>query len=111
MHRVAAWPRRGFPMLQETFRCFSLDRIDGKIRQSIVQLPVEMLPQGSVTLRVEYSSLNYKDALAATGHAGVVRTLPHVPGIDAAGEVIQSSDERFRPGDKVLATSYEIGTE
>jgi acrylyl-CoA reductase (NADPH) len=60
---------------------------------------------------VEYSSLNYKDALAARAHPGVVRKLPHVPGIDAAGEVLQSSNPRFSPGDRVIATSYEIGAE
>jgi putative YhdH/YhfP family quinone oxidoreductase len=62
-----------------------------------------------VTIRVQYSSLNYKDALAAQGHPGVAPNLPHVPGIDAVGKVVESGDARFVPGQIVLATSYEIG--
>jgi putative YhdH/YhfP family quinone oxidoreductase len=58
---------------------------------------------------VQYSSLNYKDALAAQGHPGVAPNLPHVPGIDAVGKVVESGDARFVPGQIVLATSYEIG--
>jgi acrylyl-CoA reductase (NADPH) len=98
-------------MSTDAFRCFYVERIDEKVTQSITERPITELPEGDVTLRVEYSSLNYKDALAATAHPGVVRKLPHVPGIDAAGEVLESSDPRFKCGDKVLATSYEIGAE
>jgi putative YhdH/YhfP family quinone oxidoreductase len=98
-------------MSRDTFRCFFVERVDGELRQSVTERNVAELPPGEVTIRVEYSSLNYKDALAATAHPGVVRKLPHIPGIDAAGEVIESSDPRFRPGDKVIATSYEIGAE
>ena len=58
---------------------------------------------------VQYSSLNYKDALAATGHAGVVSRFPHVPGIDAAGTVVESSSTKFRVGDEVIVTSFELG--
>src|SRR5688572_24533275 len=60
---------------------------------------------GRRTIRVQYSSLNYKDALAAKGHPGVAPNLPHVPGIDAVGKVALSSDSRFVPGQIVLATS------
>jgi putative YhdH/YhfP family quinone oxidoreductase len=62
-------------------------------------------------IRVAYSSLNYKDALAATGHPGVSRSFPHVPGIDAAGTIVESASSDFRPGDKVVVTSYELGVE
>jgi len=98
-------------MASDTFRCFYVERVDDQIKQSITQRPVEELPSGDVTIRVEYSSLNYKDALAANAHPGVARRLPHVPGIDAAGVVLQSTDSRFQPGDQVIATSYEIGAE
>lgn len=98
-------------MAADTFRCFYVEKIDGQVSHSIAQRPVDELPSGDVTIRVEYSSLNYKDALAARAHPGVVRKLPHVPGIDAAGEVIESSDARFQPGQRVIATSYEIGAE
>ncbi len=96
---------------REAFRCFFVERIEGKVQQSVVEQSLDRLPQGEVTIRVAYSSLNYKDALAASGHPGVVRNFPHIPGIDAAGEVIASSDSRFSPGDQVIATSYEIGAE
>lgn len=98
-------------MAEDTTRCFLVEKIDGKVSHSIIQRPVSELPPGDVTIRVEYSSLNYKDALAARAHPGVVRKLPHVPGIDAAGEVVESSDTRFTKGQRVIATSYEIGAE
>jgi putative YhdH/YhfP family quinone oxidoreductase len=98
-------------MADSMTRCFYVEKIDGKVSHSITQRPVSELPPGEVTVRVQYSSLNYKDALAAGAHPGVVRKLPHVPGIDAAGEVVESSDARFTPGQQVIATSYEIGAE
>jgi putative YhdH/YhfP family quinone oxidoreductase len=70
---------------------------------------LEDLPEGEVLVRVHYSSLNYKDALSATGHRGVTRRYPHTPGIDAAGVVAQSSAEAFSPGDEVIVTSYDLG--
>ena len=68
----------------------------------------ELMP-GNVTLRVEYSTINYKDALAMTGSAPILRTLPIVPGIDLAGEVVESEDGRFNSGDKVLLNGYGLG--
>lgn len=68
------------------------------------------MPEGDVIIRVAYSSLNYKDALSATGSPGVTKNYPHVPGIDAAGEVEQSQDARYKPGDKVLVTGYDLGS-
>ena len=68
-----------------------------------------MLPPGDVLIHVQYSSLNYKDALATQGHPGVVRTFPHVPGIDFAGAVVESASDAYLPGDKVLVTGYELG--
>lgn len=72
-------------------------------------IAVEMLPPGEVLVRVAYSSLNYKDALACQGHPGVVRTFPHVPGIDCAGAVVESASPAYRAGDQVLITGYELG--
>ncbi|MEM8864870.1 MAG: YhdH/YhfP family quinone oxidoreductase [Planctomycetota bacterium] len=69
------------------------------------------LPSGDVTIQVEWSSLNYKDALASQGHPGVVSQLPHVPGIDCAGQVVESNDDRYQPGDDVLVTGYGMGSE
>src|SRR5690606_2374507 len=60
-------------------------------------------------IKVKYSSLNYKDALSASGHKGVTKNFPHTPGIDAAGIVESSKDKRFKEGDKVLVTGYDLG--
>jgi putative YhdH/YhfP family quinone oxidoreductase len=62
-------------------------------------------------VRVRYSSLNFKDALSATGHPGVTRQFPHTPGIDAAGEVVVCEDGSYIPGDKVIVTGYDLGME
>ena len=69
------------------------------------------LPPGDLLIRVHYSSLNYKDALSATGHPGVTRHFPHTPGIDAAGEVVACASGIFSPGDQVLVTGYDLGME
>jgi putative YhdH/YhfP family quinone oxidoreductase len=81
----------------------------GEAIASVVEKTADDLPAGDVLIRVRWSSLNYKDALAATGHPGVARRFPHVPGIDAAGEVAHSSSSQFAPGDEVLVTGYDLG--
>jgi putative YhdH/YhfP family quinone oxidoreductase len=81
----------------------------GHVTADVGALAHEELPTGDVLVRVAYSSLNYKDALACQGHPGVVRAFPHVPGIDCAGTVIESSVETWRPGNEVLVTGYELG--
>ena len=68
------------------------------------------LPDGELLIRVRYSSLNYKDALSATGNRGVTRSFPHTPGIDAAGEVVESRSGRFRAGDGVIVSGFDFGT-
>jgi acrylyl-CoA reductase (NADPH) len=67
------------------------------------------LPQGELLVKVHYSSLNFKDALSATGRPGVTKHYPHTPGIDAAGEVVECSDGSYDPGDKVIVTGYDLG--
>lgn len=100
-------------MTTSTFSAYLTERDPaGAIRSGIQQLPYERLPPGDVLIRAHYSSLNYKDALAATGHPGVARTLPHVPGIDVAGVIEElggSGQNDFRVGDEVLVTGYELG--
>ncbi|MEX2138697.1 MAG: YhdH/YhfP family quinone oxidoreductase [Pirellulales bacterium] len=96
-------------MLPQSMHCFLVDKRDNQVTAGVTTRPTADLPAGDVTIRVQYSSLNYKDALAAQGHPGVAPNLPHVPGIDAVGKVVESSDSRFVPGQVVLATSYEIG--
>lgn len=75
----------------------------------IVDKEISSLPQGEVLINVKYSSINYKDALSATGNKGVTRKYPHTPGIDAAGIVAKSADARFQEGDSVLVTGYDLG--
>jgi putative YhdH/YhfP family quinone oxidoreductase len=75
----------------------------------IVPKTVADLPEGPVLIKVHYSSLNYKDALSARGNKGVTRRYPHTPGIDAAGEVVESDCAEFRTGQKVIVTSYDLG--
>jgi acrylyl-CoA reductase (NADPH) len=77
--------------------------------RKITEKSLEDLPPGDVLVNVHYSSLNYKDALSAIGNKGVTRKYPHTPGIDAAGVVEESSDPRFRSGDEVIVTSYDLG--
>jgi putative YhdH/YhfP family quinone oxidoreductase len=82
----------------------------GRVTAHVERLTVDDLPPGEVLIRVAYSSLNYKDALASQGHPGVVRTLPHVPGIDCAGTVEESTSPDYRPGDQVIITGYDLGS-
>ncbi|WP_028579595.1 YhdH/YhfP family quinone oxidoreductase [Desulfogranum japonicum] len=77
--------------------------------REIIQKEINDLPEGDVIIKVEYSSLNYKDALSATGNKGVSRYYPHTPGIDAAGTVVESIDKNFTPGEEVLITGYDLG--
>lgn len=92
------------------FRCYLVERGDDKkISNRIASLPLSDLPVGDVLVRVAYSSLNFKDALAASGTPGVARSFPHIPGIDASGKVVESRDARFQPGDSVLVTGFELG--
>lgn len=93
-------------------RCFQVTKDEhGQVRRQVVPLPIDRLPPGEVLIRVHFSSLNYKDALAAEAHPGVVRTLPHVPGIDAAGSVESDASGTYRAGEEVLVTSYGLGAE
>lgn len=82
---------------------------DGKFERNIVERVIDDLPQGEVVIRVLYSSLNYKDALSATGNKGVTRKYPHTPGIDAAGIVEISRNEQFATGDEVIITGHDLG--
>ena len=84
---------------------------DGQFVREIRERSMDDLPPGDLVVRVNYSSLNYKDALSATGHPGVTRLFPHTPGIDAAGEVISCESDAFAVGDKVIITGYDLGME
>lgn len=98
--------------MSETFRALLVEQPEKKVfTRKVVTRRVDDLPAGELRVRVHYSSLNYKDALSATGNPGVTRNYPHTPGIDAAGEVLECSDGSFAPGEKVIVTSYDLGME
>ncbi len=82
---------------------------DRQFVPEIAQKGVDDLPDGDVLIQVAYSSLNYKDALSATGHKGITRRYPHTPGIDAAGVVVESADPAWAPGDEVIVTGFDLG--
>lgn len=94
------------------FKALVVDKTpDKQFVREIGERNIADLPPGDLVVRVHYSSLNYKDALSATGHPGVTRQFPHTPGIDAAGEVVSCESGAFTPGEKVLVTGYDLGME
>ncbi len=96
--------------LSEAFKALLIDKAeDGSVGSRLGQLTGDQLDAGEVTIKVAFSSVNYKDALAATGAGRIIRRFPCVGGIDLAGEVVHSADPRYTPGDKVVATAFDIG--
>lgn len=93
----------------DSFKALLIEERDGEVRSGFVRMDEQQLDAGEVTIRVAYSSVNYKDALAATGAGKIIRRFPCVGGIDLSGTVISSGDARFKPGDAVIATSFDIG--
>lgn len=98
-------------MLPETFRCYLVTKdAEGKTSGQIAERRLEELPDGDVLVRVAYSSLNYKDAMAATGNPGVNKQFPAIPGVDAAGTVAASAVYEFVEGDPVIVTGFDMGS-
>jgi len=97
-------------MIAETYKALVAEESAGNnIRPVIRTLDLSSLPVNEVLIKVHYSSLNYKDALSATGNRGITRTYPHTPGIDACGTVIYSADQNVSKGDHVLVCGYDLG--
>ena len=93
------------------FQCFMVRKPDEQnLQAGLERVRRHDLPESSILIRVQYSSLNYKDALAATGHPGVARALPLVPGIDAVGEVVESQDSSVEIGQQVMIAGADFGT-
>jgi putative YhdH/YhfP family quinone oxidoreductase len=92
-----------------SFRALVVDKEGEGTRVSIQEWTPEQLMPGEVTIRVEYSSINYKDGLATRINGGVARIHPLIIGVDMAGEVVESTDPQHKPGDKVIAHGYDIG--
>ena len=93
------------------FKALVLDKTaDGQAVARVMDLEDTALPTGNVTVAVEYSTLNYKDGLCLSpSGGGLVRTYPHVGGVDFAGTVEASADARYQPGDKVVLTGWRVG--
>lgn len=92
------------------FRALVVEKdAEGAVSAAVRDLDESLLPEGDVTVRVEFSTLNYKDGLCLGSGGGLVRAWPHVPGIDFAGVVETSADPRFAPGDRVVLTGWRVG--
>lgn len=105
---ASIFPSRSFeahprPIMEQSFLAYRLHSDDGKVHAKLETLTRDGPEPGEILVRIEYSSVNYKDALAATGMGRIARSFPLIAGIDLAGEVLESADDRFRPGDKVVA--------
>jgi putative YhdH/YhfP family quinone oxidoreductase len=97
-------------MPEKTFTAMLVEESEPKkFNRKIITRSLDELPAGELLIKVHYSSLNYKDALSATGRPGVTKKYPHTPGIDAAGEVVECTDGSFRPGEQVIVTGFDLG--
>ncbi|WP_301108560.1 acryloyl-CoA reductase [Sporosarcina sp.] len=95
--------------MTQTFHALTVDKQEVDFTLEVRKLSLEDLPAGDTVIRVHYSGINYKDSLASIPNGNIVQNYPMVPGIDLAGVVVSSTDDRFKEGDEVIATSYEIG--
>src|SRR5215472_761282 len=91
------------------FRALVLHEAGGKVSSRIETVDEDKLPEGDVTVAVDYSTLNYKDGMILQGQGRLVRSYPHVPGIDFAGTVVSSESPAFKPGDHVVLTGWRVG--
>lgn len=96
-------------MLDQKFQAFVVNKEGEQFSTEIKEIKMSELPDSDVTIRVAYSSVNYKDGLASIPDGKIVRAYPFIPGIDLAGTVVDSKDSRYREGDEVIVTSYELG--
>jgi acrylyl-CoA reductase (NADPH) len=95
--------------MMEQFKALMIDKNENDFSVQVKNITLNELPQGDVLIKVVYSAINYKDGLASIPNGKIVTTYPFIPGIDLAGVVVSSQDPRFREGDEIIATSYEIG--
>ena len=95
--------------IKSTYKAFRVEEKDGNYISTIKEMPFNSLAQGELLIKVQYSSLNYKDSLSASGNKGVTRNYPHTPGIDAVGTIISSESSKFKVNDEVIVTSYDLG--
>lgn len=95
--------------MKETFKALVVDKNEEKFSLEFKDLTLDDLPQEEVTIKVMYSSVNYKDGLASIPDGNIVKTYPFIPGIDCSGIVVKSQNDRFKAGDNVIVTSYGLG--
>ncbi|HZQ38682.1 MAG TPA: oxidoreductase [Dehalococcoidia bacterium] len=95
--------------MPQTYRALVVDKQDGQFSVGVRELLFDQLPAGDVTIRVAYSTVNYKDGLACTPDGRIIRDYPMVPGVDLSGTVTESTDSRFKAGDEVVVTGYDLG--
>ncbi len=106
---VFYWSKNTFIIKKMKYKAFVVEEVDGKYLHEIKLLETKSLAANELLIKVSYSSLNYKDALSATGNKGVTKKYPHVPGIDAAGVVVESTSNLFKVGDEVIVTGNDLG--
>ncbi|MBG7631051.1 MAG: YhdH/YhfP family quinone oxidoreductase [Bacteroidetes bacterium] len=94
---------------KKTFKAFRVEEKNEKFISTVKEIPFETVEEGEVLIKVHYSSLNYKDALSASGNKGVTRNFPHTPGIDAVGTIVSTTSDKFSIEEKVIVTSYDLG--
>lgn len=92
-----------------TFKALVLNQEEGQTSAEVKELTLNELPAEEVLIKVDYSSLNYKDGLAVTGKGKIIRNFPMVPGIDLVGTVEESADQRYSAGDRVILTGWGVG--
>ncbi|MFX4304377.1 YhdH/YhfP family quinone oxidoreductase [Exiguobacterium sp. A1_3_1] len=95
--------------MEHTFSAFVVREVDGSYEGNIETKNVDDLPEGDVLIRVTHSCVNYKDALSMSGNRGVTKSYPHTPGVDAAGYIEQTTDERFQTGQAVVVNGFDFG--
>lgn len=93
----------------ETFKALIVDKQEDDFSVGLKNISQTDLPEGDILIKVHYSSVNYKDGLASIPDGNIVRNYPHIPGIDLAGVIVESTSDAFTVGQQVIATSYEIG--
>ena len=91
------------------YKALVVDEINGKFTATVKNLPLKKLDNKDLLIKVNYSALNYKDALSAHGNKGVTKSYPHTPGIDAVGTIARSNSKNFKEGDEVIVTGYDLG--
>lgn len=96
-------------MEKQSFKAYVVEEQDGNYTGGVKTKQLEELPEGDLLIKVYYSSLNYKDALSASGNKGVTKNYPHTPGIDAVGKIVHTNNPDYKTGEEIIVTSYDLG--